>query len=194
MCDPLTIAVSVAAAAAVTGTGMSAYGQYKQGQFQKDMSKYQAGLERNRAMYAQKQGEVEAAAAEKRHRQLAGAGLTAFAGNGVLLESRPDSAVAMWEVDQAKEAAWDKELIRNNAELSAWGFKANADSLLSQGDQAAAAGTWGAVGTVMGGVGSAGMLAAAAAGAGGSSGGSKYMSGSTPTGGFDSMPDVSGIA
>lgn len=183
MCDPVTIMV-VAAAVTVAGSGVAAYGQYKQGQFSKDMARYQSGLERQRAGYAMKQGEIEAAAAEKRHKQLQGAGLTAFAGNGVLLEERPDSATAMWEIDQAKAAAYDKELIRTNAELAAWGFKANASALTAQGKEDAWAGRIGAAGTVIGGAGSAGMMGASAYGASGTAGGAKYTSGSNATGGW----------
>lgn len=183
MCGPLLIPVMV------IGTGVQAYGQYKQGQFQKDMSKYQASLERQRAGYAQKQGEIEAAAAEKRHRQIVGAGLTAFAGNGVLLESREDAAASMWEVDQAKELAYDKELIKTNAELAAWGFKTNAAALKEQGKMDAWAGTMGAVGTIFSGAGST-MASYSAS----KSSGAKYTSGSNPTGGWASESRSSAIA
>ncbi len=169
---------------AVAGAGMAAYGQYKQGQFQKDMSKYQAGLDRQRAGYAQKQGEIEAAAAEKRHGQLVGAGLTAFAGNGVLLEARPDSAAALWEVDQARSAAYDKELIKTNAELAAWGFKANASMLTAQGSMAAWAGTVGAAGTVLSGSGSAMATYSSLKPSGGNSGGNSGGGGGVHADGY----------
>lgn len=158
----VTDLVITGAAASVAGSGMAAYGSYKQGQFQKDMAKYNASLNKRRAWYAQKNGEIDAAAAEKRHRQLMGAGRAAFAGNGVLLESRPESATAMWEVDQAKEMAWEKERIRSNAELEAWGFTSNASALVAEGKNAAWAGNMGAVGSILSGAGTAAFMGAQA--------------------------------
>lgn len=192
MCDPVSLTVT-AVVLAGAGTGVSAYGQYKQGQYQKDMANYQASLQRQRGVLAQKMGEAEAAEAEKRHRQLIGSGLASFAGNGVLLESRAGSAAAMWEVDQNKELAYEKEKIRSNAELEAWGFKTNASALRSEGSNAAWAGNMGAAGTVLSGAGSMAAMGGMASSysGGGASGSGKYMSGSNATGGWSSGSSAS---
>lgn len=199
MCTAIGSLVSGAGGAAsaakpAIGPSLAAYGQYKQGQFEKDMANYQASLSRDRAGYAQKQGELEAAQAELRHKQIVGAGLTAFAGNGVLLESRPGSAASLWEVDQAKSAAYDKELIRTNAELAAWGFATNADMIEAQGRWDSWAGKMGAAGTIVGAAGGAlksGMTAGMGGGSGAAAGGgSKYTSGGTASGGWGSGSSV----
>jgi len=51
-----------------------------------------------------------------------GSGKTTFAANGVLLESRPQSAVAMWEQDEVADLAFELSGIKRMADNEIWGY------------------------------------------------------------------------
>ena len=151
---PVTLAV-IAAAAAVTAAGISAYSAHQQGKFNRDMNRYQASLNKQRAKISTDSAEREAADAALRRRQLVAEGKTQFAANGLLLDAEPTSAPNIWEQDQAAELAIEQYDIRRNAQLAAWGYNTQAVIDRSSGDMAYSAGRLGASSALIGGVGSA---------------------------------------
>ena len=151
MCDPITLTATtawvaansgliwgtgLAITAAAAGTGMSMAASAQQSKFASGMAKYQAGLNRNRAERAVKQGEFAAADAIQRRQQLAASGQVAFAGNGLLLDASPTSAPNMWAQDQAAARAFEVASIRDSASAEAWGYESNAHADLLQGSMA----------------------------------------------------------
>lgn len=180
MC-PITMAV-IAAGAVVAGTGISVYSQQQQGKFQKDMMNYQADQERARAEIAKKNAEIQAGRLDVQRRQATASGMAAFAANGMLLDTDPESAPNMWEQDMAAETAWQKEELRAQAMYEAWGHTSNASALVASGSAARRGAQLGMLGTVLSGVGSA-ITAAGPAISGGGSGGSGGKGGSGGSGG-----------
>lgn len=148
---PLAIIPGGAMAAAV---GMQAYSAYQTGKFNRDMNRYQASLNKQRAKISTDSAEREAADAALRRRQLVAEGKTQFAANGLLLDAEPASAPNIWEQDQAAELAIEQYDIRRNAQLAAWGFQSQAAMDEAAGDMAYASGRLGAASALVGGVGS----------------------------------------
>lgn len=171
MCSPM--ALGVVAGGAQLGSGLfgvyNAYqqaGAYRQqaglygneatvlelqaGQYDKQagqagaMGRFQAALERSRGAQTQVQAEANQVEAAKVRQQVVGAGKTAFAANGVLLEGRAGSATAMWEQDEAADLAYEQALIKQNADNEVFGYLANAKMAEAQG--AAQAGAYRAQG------------------------------------------------
>lgn len=105
----------------------------KSASFARAMGGYQSALSKVRATQVQRQGELSQADAARARQQTVGAGKTAFAANGVLLEGRAGSAPAMWEQDEAADLAWEQALIKINADNEVFG-------LLAEGEMAAASG------------------------------------------------------
>jgi hypothetical protein len=105
----------------------------RQAGFASAMGKYQANLDTNRAAQAQTQGELNQGEAAKGAQQVVGAGKTAFAANGVLIESRAGSAASMWEQDEAANLAYEQSLIKANADNEVFGYLANANMAKAQG-------------------------------------------------------------
>jgi len=150
---PVTLAI-IAGAAGQAAFGMQAYSSYQQGKFNRDMNRYQASLNKQRAKISTDSAEREAADAAIRRRQLVATGLTAFAANGILLDAAPTSAPNIWEQDQAAELAIEQYDIRRNAQLAAWGYNTQAVIDRSSGDMAYSAGRLGSASALIGGIGS----------------------------------------
>ena len=150
---PVTLTIMTAAAYAA-GIGVQAYSTYQQGKFNRDMNRYQASLNKQRAKISTDSAEREAADAALRRRQLVAEGKTQFAANGLLLDAEPTSAPNIWEQDQAAELAIEQYDIRRNAQLAAWGYNTQAVIDRSSGDMAYSAGRLGASSALIGGVGS----------------------------------------
>lgn len=108
------------------------------------MGRFQAALERTRGAQVLRQADANQAEAVKARQQLVGAGKTAFAANGILLEGREGSATAMWEQDEAADLAYEQALIKQNADNEVFGYLANAKMAEAQG--AAQAGAYRAQG------------------------------------------------
>ncbi len=66
-------------------------------------------------------------------RQVIGAGKVGFAGNGVLLEGRADSAAAMWEQDEAADLAYEQTIIMQQAEDEVHDIRMDANRLEAEG-------------------------------------------------------------
>lgn len=116
----------------LAGTGVKAYGAYRQGQDAADVYEYNRQIARYKADAAQKQADVETAALERqvaktigRQRAIAGAsGTVTDSGSNLdaLLETR-------------RQADIDAALIRYNADLASYGYGAEADLLGLQAGQ-----------------------------------------------------------
>lgn len=106
---------------------------------QADMIRQQADLSAaadiTNAGMSQKAVDVQTEAAAKRRRLIVGAALTAYAGNGVLLESRPDSAAARWEQDEAADLAEEMVFIKHASDVDVWNLTRNAMATRAQGEQ-----------------------------------------------------------
>ena len=157
---PVPLAIT-AAVANFTSAGISAYSAHQQGKFNRDMNRYQASLNEQRAKISTDSAEREAAEAAQRRRQAAASGLVQFAGNGLLIDQTPTSAPNLWEQDQMAELAREQYDIRRNAELAAWGYSTQGQMDSAQGQMAYAAGRLGAASALIGGVGSSIQNAAA---------------------------------
>ena len=75
-----------------------------------------------RAAQAERERDEAARRASEMRRQLIGGGKVTFAANGVLLESRPQSAVAMWEQDEVADLAFELSGIKRMADNEIFGF------------------------------------------------------------------------
>ena len=75
-----------------------------------------------RAAQAERERDEAARRASEMRRQLIGGGKVTFAANGVLLESRPQSAVAMWEQDEVADLAFELSNIKRIADNEIFGF------------------------------------------------------------------------
>ncbi len=100
--------------------------------------KANARAERLLAARIQNVEDIELQAASKRRRELVGEGRAAFAANGVLLESRAGAATAMWEQDEAADAAIERLQIMQAAEDKAYGHLTAAQQRLAEGYSGAA--------------------------------------------------------
>ena len=75
-----------------------------------------------RAAQAERERDEQARKATVMRKQLIGEGTTRFAANGVLIESRPQSAVAMWEQDEVADLAFELSNIKRIADNEIFGF------------------------------------------------------------------------
>lgn len=86
-----------------------------------------------RAAQAQKEADEQSRKAAEMRRQLVGGVRTQFAANGVLLESRPQSAVAMWEQDEENDLAYELSNIRERRDNEVWAYVWNGNQARMQG-------------------------------------------------------------
>ena len=75
-----------------------------------------------RASQAERERDEQARKAAEMRRQLIGGGKVAFAANGVLLASRPQSTVVMWEQDEVADLAFELSNIKRVADSEIFGF------------------------------------------------------------------------
>lgn len=157
-------------AATGLGTAFTAYGQIQQGKAQQAQYNYQAAVDRNNAVIAERlakdaedRGKKEEQQQRQGVRQLIGQQRSAFAGNGIDLGSMN---VTDTTADTALLGELDALTIRNNAEREAYGFRvqgmnytASAGMNTLAGRNARSAGKMGAISTVLGGAGSLGSTA-----------------------------------
>lgn len=140
MCDPVTAAMAIVgiggASLDAAGTVIGIQATRNKGKFEKDMSEYQAKLERQRAVNAQKNAEIQAQRLASQRRLETASGMASFAANGMLIDGDPNSAPNIWEQDMAAETAWQQEELRTQAMYEAWGHNANASMIYAQGRMA----------------------------------------------------------
>lgn len=75
-----------------------------------------------RAAQVEEERDRLAQVASTKRRLLIGEGKVKFAANGVLIESRPQSAVAMWEQDEVADLAYELSEIKRSADNEIFGF------------------------------------------------------------------------
>ena len=143
MCDPATLAIT---ATAVAG-GATAYGQYQQGQVNKQVAYNNARMAEYAAQDAQRRGEETAIKAQQRARQVKGAQRAAMAARGLDLGTGT-AAELQDQTDFFGET--DASTARFNASQDAWSSRAQRDSLRAQGRAAARQANLQAFGTVLG--------------------------------------------
>jgi len=144
MCEPATIA----AVATVASTVLVARGQYQQGRYQRDVSKYNARVAENRAQDVRTAGaEAENTQRQKTAQLLAKQRAQLGAANVELTSGSPlqlqEDTVTLGEADALR--------IRSNFEAKARSLETGADLTLSQGEFAASAGVQQSLGTVLSG-------------------------------------------
>lgn len=123
------------------GFGLNAFAQgqaaKEQGEFQKQQYEANAQIADMQASDAIKRGDVQASDYSKKAGQVLGAQRSAYAGQGVDVNS--GSAAAIQDETQ-NVAARDIATIKSNAWREAWGFRSQATSMRSQGAAAKATG------------------------------------------------------
>lgn len=158
MCVP----AGVAAAIALAGTAVTAYGQIKAGNAAAQQAQYQASVDRNNAVIAERQAAdaLERGRVEERQKRIAierakGEQRNAFAANNVALDS--GSPLDVLEFTEG-QGALEQLIIRNNAEREAASFRnqaanfgASAELSLLRGSSERSAGLLSGASTLLGG-------------------------------------------
>lgn len=128
MCTPIALGVSSLVMAAV-GTGMSAYGQYQQGQAQSAQAEYQARLAARNARqshmqadYAREQAAEDAARHRRQVGRTVGAQRPLLAASGVDVGDTDSSAMNILG-DTAQWGEYDAQKILHQGALKAWGYE-----------------------------------------------------------------------
>lgn len=146
MCEPATIALIATAASTVVG----AYGQYQQGQAANDAAKYNAKMSEYAAQDAQRRGEEEAAAIQRKAASLKSSQRAAQAARGLDV-SYGTAGDLQDETDFFGQM--DSATARANAAQQAWSYRAQGTLARAEGRAAAYQGTLGAAGTLLSGAG-----------------------------------------
>ena len=134
MCAPLA---TVAAWSAIAGTGLMAYGQYRQGQTAQKMANYNADVARVKAADAISAGAIAEQQQRNKTRQILGAQTAAMAASGSVIGSGTNADI----LDQTvKYGELDAQTIRTNAWKAAFGLETQARADNLQGALAASAG------------------------------------------------------
>ena len=155
----ISATAAIATTAAVVGAGVSAYGQYQAGQSQKSMANYSAKLAENEAIAKEQQSHAESLQMRKDMERMKASQRAGYAKSGAIqTEGTPLLVMA----EQAGMMELDVLNYQRNRALEASSLRQQASMYKYEGKQAARAATIGAVGTFLGGVGSAGMKMASA--------------------------------
>lgn len=144
MCEPATIMT----VAALSGTAISAYGAYQQGQNARKVAEYNATVNEFQAKDALERGGIESDRQRARTRQIKGAQIAAMGGSGATVGEGTLGDV----LDQtATMGELDARTIETNALREAWGLKSQAGLGRAQGEAAAQAGMLQGFGTLIAG-------------------------------------------
>lgn len=132
----MAFAAPIALAAGVAGAGISAIGQVEQGQATANAANYQATVARNNAIiagqnadYAERAGQVQAATQSMKGAATGGRIKVQQAASGVDVNSGSSAAV---QGGQREVSKLDTETVLNNADLQAYGYRANATNFQAQ--------------------------------------------------------------
>jgi len=154
-------AIAVAASAVVGAAGAARAGDasQKQGEFQAQVSRNNAIIAEQNADYAVRAGQAKAAQESMQGAAKIGRIRAAIGASGV--DVNTGSAADVQE-SQAVQSSLDVETIMHNAQLEAYGYRTQGKSFEAQaildkaaGDEAKSAGNIAALGTLIGGAGSA---------------------------------------
>ena len=146
MCEPVTLGIM--AGASLLGAGASAYSQYQQGQFAKEMGERNAQVQDAKALEAVRMGSVAEERQRAITRQTMGAQRAAMAGTGLEVDSGSFGDIL---ADTAKFGELDAQTVRTNALKEAWGLQTDALDSRIQGRMAGKAVTMNAAGTLLSG-------------------------------------------
>lgn len=142
MCEPVTLALMAA------GTAMSAYGQYQQGKSANDAAKYNAKMAEYGAQDAQRRGEEEASAIQRKAASLKSAQRAGMAAKGLDI----GYGTAQDLQDQTDFfGQMDASTARYNAASQAWNYRAQGQLARAEGKAAKYQGMLGATGTLLSG-------------------------------------------
>lgn len=164
-----TTAAIIAASASLAAAGVTAYSSVAAGQSQEKAAEYNAEMQRRQAQDSLQRGAIEAAAKQDRARKIASQQAEGMALSGVAIDSGTPLALL---TETAGLGELDKLRTLNNARRMAWGYGAQAELDIFQGNAAARAGYLNAGGTFLGAAASAaGYYGGAVSKGGGSAGG-----------------------
>jgi len=166
--------IYVAVGLMIVGGGISAYGQYQQGQAQKKMYQYQADVNAQQAIMAQRaadanvkltqyQASQDAKMLQRKYMLVEGSQRAAFAAQGLGGGSVTEGDIA---TDTFKTMKLDENMIRYNADIKSWEIRnrsaneiwkleAESRQFTYAGKSAARAGAISGTGTIFSSVGSA---------------------------------------
>lgn len=149
-----TALLATAAVASVAGAGVAGYGMYQSGQSQKAMANYNSKLARNEAIAKEQQSRAESLQMRGDKDRLLAAQRAGYAKSGAIMtEGTPLLVMA----EQAGMMELDILNAQRNRSMEAQALRSQATLDKYAGNQAAKAATIGAGGTLLSGVGSAGM-------------------------------------
>lgn len=141
-----------AVAISIIGAGVSAYGQYEQGQSQKKAANYNAEMDRRAADDALQRGAIDAARIKENTRKLISTQIANSGASG--FDSSTGTALDL-SVEAKGYGELDALTTINNAQRQASGLEAQSVLDRYQGKASGRAGTMGAAGTLISGAGSA---------------------------------------
>lgn len=141
MCEPLTIAATVAAA----GTVYSGVSQYQQGKYNAAVNEQNAVLAEKSAQDAISQGEADVSRYRTQIKALKGKQRAAIGSANIELTGSPLDLM----VDTATVGELDIQTIRNNAARDAFGFRTQGLNYRAQAGLDRFAGRTGAIGTLL---------------------------------------------
>jgi hypothetical protein len=136
--------------AALVGTALSAYGQYRQGEVDEQVARNNAILARYQMRDAVQQGTYRAADIEGEGKRVIGAARAAVSTSGV--DSSSGSAANLFTTS-AVNAGIDAQRAKSQAARVAWGFANEEQDTLARSRMARQAGILGSVGTGLNGIG-----------------------------------------
>lgn len=118
MCEPVSVSIAMAAMAA--STGISAYSQYKSGQFAAGVADSNAKLSEASAANAEQRGAAEAGRARMEGSQVISQQKVALASSGV--DTSSGSALNLFS-DTRALSEQDALTAKSNAAMEAWGHR-----------------------------------------------------------------------
>lgn len=147
MCDMgIGLTASMAVYSSLAATAVTAYGQYQQGQTQKDIANYNARGAEMQAEDALQRGQVAVDAQRAKVRQILGSQRAIMGASGAEVGSGTLGKV----LDQtATLGELDARQIEVNAAREAWGLKTQATGARLGGEMAATGGLYGAGGSLL---------------------------------------------
>lgn len=128
MCEPVTIAYAVAAAAGAYGAYSSSQNAKAQAEYQSDVAQANATMAGYQREDALRRGEEDAQQAARQAERMRGTQVARLASNGLDITS--GSSLSILE-DTAFFGAQDVQTIRNNAAREAWGYSVQADNAMA---------------------------------------------------------------
>ncbi len=153
MCLGPEALATAALVSAVSGSAVSAYGMYQQGQAAKKSAAYNAAIQRNQAIAARQKADFDARRKRSEVETLLARQRSGFAKGGVALEGTPLEVLEA----TAEAGELDAQAIIYGGEVGATGYESQAELSRLTGEQAAQAGMVGAGSTLLTGAGKAGL-------------------------------------